>query len=233
MRRTIDDDLVGDVRAWIEKNPNAPPRSIKLAERLLTHPDMAPAWRELAKRNIEGKYVMVMAMDAAIRAEGESLRLSSAEESERLRAVEDAAQKLIAAIAQAPFLGEVNFFAIDGKARGENRRPGIVFSWRPSGTAAAKPYLTEPIVELTALLNFAAKRAAELRKFSTQYRTVKRQRRDPAVAAFVRYLAVMLQHKTGQKMMGTIARIATCALDRRREPITKEQVESILRSPSE
>ena len=221
--KMIADDLASDVRAWIAQNRNAPPHWIGIAKRLSTYPDMTPAWRELAKRNIRGRRIMSMAMKAAERANSESERMPSAEESERLRAVEDAAQKLIAAIARAPLLDSAILFEIDGKE--------MSFAWRPSGTASARYCLLEPVVELTDLLAFAVKRAAVLRQ-GALVRVIKRQRADPIAVAFVRHLAIMLRAATGEKMMGTIARIATVALDRH-EPITKQQVESFLRNPSQ
>ena len=218
------DDLVRDVSAWITENRNARPSWIHIAERLSTYSDMAPAWRELAKRDIRGRIVMSMAIDAADCAGSECRRtLSSAEEAKRLRAVEDAAQKLITAITRAPHLDIAYPIEIDGKV--------MSFAWRPSGTATAKYCLPESVVELTALLEFAATRAADLRQGKLG-RIVKRQRADPVAVAFVRNLASKLRTETGEKMIGTIARIATAALDRR-EPITKQQVESFLRKQSE
>lgn len=218
------DELKQDVLAWIRENPNAPRRWIGIAERLSTYQDMEPAWRELAKRGIKGRHVMSMANNAADAAVSEMRRtLPSAEEIERLSAVEDAARNLIAAINRAPLLDAADFINIDGKP--------AVFAWRDSGKkSAAGIGCPWQIVDLHELLEYAAARAAELRQ-AVPARMVKRQRSDPTAAMFVRHLAALIQYETGKKMMGTVARIATAVLDRP-EQITKQQVESILRAPS-
>jgi hypothetical protein len=214
------DELKQDVIVWIAENPNAPQHWRDIAERLANYDDMASAWRELAKPKykIQGRRVMGMAQRAFDAANLEVKRtLPSAEETERLHDVEVAAQKLIDAIDRAPLLDVASGIEIDGKP--------AMFAWRASGSKVAEGMgWPGQKVELNALLKYAVARAAELQN-SLPGRWAKHQKSDPELAIFVRHAAVELKQVTGQKMMGTLARIASAALDR---TVTKEQVNSIL-----
>ena len=213
--------LANDVRKWIADNPKAPPQWRGIAERLATSPDMAQAWRELAKRGVQGTHVLSMVLDATRCAAEECRRMPLAEEAVRLRAVENAAHGLIKAIDRAPLLDKSRLIEVDGHP--------MAFAWRAGGSQVAKVAFPVPVIDLTALLQAAAELVAEeLRR--TRNRTVKRKRTDPVAASFVRHLSAMIQQATGQKLMGTVARVATAALDR--EAISKEQVEAIIRKPS-
>lgn len=215
------DELKADVLAWIVENRNAPQRWRDIAQRLATDPDMNAAWRELAKpkyRIKQGRRIMTMALHAFDAANRELQRtLPSAEESNRLHDVEVAAQALVAAIDRAPLLDDVSFIEIDGAT--------VSFAWRESGSKVAEsmgwPWQK---IELRALLEYTAARAAELQN-SLPGRWAERQKCDPALAIFVRHAAAELKQETGQKMMGTLASIATVTLMR---TVTKEQVRSIL-----
>jgi hypothetical protein len=183
---------------------------------------MDRAWSELAKGGTPGRHIMSMAIHAVDAAESECRRtLSSSVESVRLNKVAQAAKKLITAINRAPRFDTVHFI--------ESENNVIALAWRASGEEVAKNIGFQPVVVLTTLLDCVVDHATKLQNNSNA-RIVKRIRKNPQVVAFVRHLAPALYQKTGKKMMGTIARIATVAFDySKSKSITKQQVESMLR----
>jgi hypothetical protein len=218
-------ELKAEIIAWIEnEGPNAPPSFVEIATRLSTDENLSPAWRELAKRDIHGMCVAKMAWGSYLEASTMMRRhpLPSEDECNRQQAVENYAQKLIDAIDKAPLFDTAHIIQLGGKS--------TAFAWRADGKRQAQTlYPSKQIIELRELLEYTVTFAANLRQ-GKQTREVKRWRKDPEAAFFVRDLAIKLEKACGQKLMGTIALIASAALDRGgNNPITKQQVQSILR----
>lgn len=223
------DDLKQDVLDWIEENRHLERRPlgwwIEVATRLATFEDMRPAWNELVKHGaIDGRNVMSFTLQAVEDAHKECRRLPTDDENKRIKDVVEALDKLREAIARAPFLDSAHFVDIDGKP--------AAFSWRKSGAKVAELHKAiMPTLCLDDLLEFAQSAIPDIAAHQPA-RTIERQRGKPELAAFVRHLAARFQDRYGSKLMGTIARIASAAYDDP-EPVTKQQVERILRTPSQ
>ncbi len=223
------DDLRQDVIGWIEKNHhlkrNAHAWRIDLASNLATFEDMRPAWNELVKHGVtDGQNVMGFIFQAFEAAHKECRRLPTDDENKRIKVVVEALDKLREAIARAPFLDSAHFVDINGKP--------VAFSWRETGAKAAEPYKDiMATLCLDELLEFAQSAIPDIAARQPG-RTVERQRGNPELAAFVRLLAARFQDHYGSKLMGTIARIASATYNDP-DPVTKQQVERILRTPSQ
>lgn len=223
------DDLKQDVLNWIEKNRNLQHNShvwrIDLATRLATFEDMKPAWNELVKHGV-GQNVIGFIFQAFEAAHKECRRLPTDDENKRIKDVVEALDKLREAIARAPFLDSAHIIGIDGK--------DVAFSWRETGARAAEQFKFKsimPTICMDELLEFAQSAIPDIAAHQPA-RTIKRQRVKPELAAFVRHLAARFQDHYGKELMGTIARIATATYDYP-DPVTKQQVERILRTPSQ
>jgi hypothetical protein len=228
------DRLKQDVLDWIQENRNLERHPLvwrlDVAKRLATTEDMRAAWDELAKEKYgveDGRNIMSFAFSSAEAAHKECRRLPTTDEKERIAAVEVAIEKLRDAIAKAP--SPLFDSAELGVVMNEK---DIAFSWRASGDKLAQMHkaILLPVC-LDELLEFA-QNAIPVMTERQPTRTISRQRGDPELAAFVRHMAAWFQDRYGDKLMGTIARIATAVYDRL-EPVTKEQVERILRTPSQ
>lgn len=215
-------ELPEEIRAWLEVAHDEPQSFVAIATRLYADPNITPAWRELAKRGISGMRAAKMAWGAYVKTADELRHLlPSAEEEKRLQEVESLTQELIKAIDRAPLLDTCSSIQIDGKT--------TEFAWRADGKQVAKNlYPSKQIIELRELLEYAMLSTAQLRKHKLA-RSVKRWRDDPEAACFIRYLAARLEEVCGEKLMGTVALIASAALGRGDDPITKQQVQSVLR----
>lgn len=219
------DDLKQDVLEWVEKNRNLQHNShvwrIDLATRLAKFEDMKPAWNEMVKHGV-GQNVIGFVFQAFEAAHKECRRPPTDDENKRIADVVEALDKLREAIARAPFLDHAHFIEIDGR--------DVAFSWRETGAKVAKPYKDiMPTLCLDDLLEFAQTAIPHMAAHQPA-RTIKRQRAKPELAAFVRHLAARFQEHYGKELKGTIARIATATYDCP-DPVTKQQIERILRTP--
>lgn len=223
------DDLKRDVLEWIKENrqlENHPLAwRISIAARLASSADMQTAWRELAKHGAtDGRHVMSFTFQAVEDAHNECRRLPTDDEKKRIEAVVKALDKLRTAIARAPFLDSAHFIDIDGKP--------LAFSWRESGVRAAESHKAiMPTLCLDDLLEFAQGAIPDIAARQPG-RTIARQKGKPILASFVKHLAARFQDRYGIEMRGTIARIASATYNDP-EPVTKQQVERILRDPSQ
>lgn len=221
------DDLRKNVLDWVEENRHLERHPlawrIQVATRLATFEDMRPAWNEVLKHGAnDGRNIMSFTFQAVEDAHKECRRLPTGEETERLDDVVRALGKLRDAIARAPFLDSAHFVDIDGKP--------VAFSWRKGGAKVAELHKSiMPALCLDDLLEFAQDAMPDIAAHQPA-RTVERQRGKPELAAFVRHLAARFQDRYGSKLMGTVARIASATYNDP-EPVTKQQVERILRPP--
>lgn len=220
-------DLKQDVLDWIEENRHlerhpALAWRVEVATRLASSEEMRPAWAELVKHGAtDGRHVMSFVFQAVEDAHNECRRLPTDDEKKRIEAVVIALDKLRTAIARAPFLDSAHFIDIDGKP--------MAFSWRETGAKAAEPHKAiMPALCLDGLLEFAQSAIPEIAA-GQPCRTIGRQRNNPILASFVRHLAARFQDRYGDRMMGTIARIARATYDDH-ESVDKQMVERILRT---
>ena len=214
-------DLRQDVIAWLEEDHALRPEHqwrFDVAKRLV-HDDMLPAWDELATHGAtDGRHILSYVIDAAERAHGECLGLTTSEESGRIADVTQALDQLREAIERAPFLEATRFFDLDG-------RP-VMFSWRRTAAKVAAE-LRPPmqVICLDDLLEFARDAIPDIA--ARQPGRADAQSGNPQLAAFVRHLAARFQDRYGLPMEGALARIASITYG---DPVTPEKVEAILSS---
>lgn len=213
------DDLRKHVLVWLMENHSLRPEHAWRTEvaRRLVCDEMQPAWDELAGHGAaDGRHVLSFVIDAAADAHRECERLTSKEESGRIADVANALDTLREAIARAPspFLDGAHVSEVDGKP--------MAFSWRERGAKAAQ--LSHPVQALCLdeLLEAAQRAIIDI---AAQQPGSMRERDDPQLTAFVRYLAGHFEKRYGGELMAAVACIAATTYD---APVTQEQVERIL-----
>jgi len=217
------DDLRKHVLVWLMENHNLRPEHawrIEVARRLVCD-EMQPAWDDLAKHGAtDGRHILSFVIDAAEDAHRECVRLTSKEESGRIADVADALDKLREAIARAPspLLDGAHFIEIDGKP--------AAFSWRKRGAKVAQLHNPMQAICLDDLLEIAQSAIIDVAAHQPG-RMPERQRDNPQLTAFVHHLADHFEKRYGGKLMASVARIATTTYG---DPVTKEQIEHILRT---
>lgn len=219
------EDIRKAVTTWMEENRFLANNARwawrhRLADRLAKSVDMRPAWNELAKRGGHGTSILGVVFSCVEASIKECKRLPQSKEDERTEDVRRALENLRKAIEKAP---SPAFDSMDlSLAINETQ---IGFSWRSSGDFADSfgilPVCLDDLLEQAQqqLSRLASKQPA---------RTVARKRAAPELAAFIRHLAAEFQQQYGDKLMGTVARIATATYNLP-DQVTKEQVERILR----
>lgn len=216
------DDLRKHVLVWLMENHNLRPEHawrIEVARRLVCD-EMQPAWDELVEHGAtDGLHILSFVIDAAEDAHRECVRLTSKEESGRIADVADALDKLREAIARAPspFLDGARFIEVDGKP--------VAFSWRKGGAKAAQLHNPMQTICLDDLLEIAQGAIVDIT--AHQPGGTLEGRDNPQLTAFVRYLADHFEKRYGGKLTATVARIAATTYG---EPVTKKQIEGILRT---
>lgn len=187
---------------------------------------MRHVWREIARshkwENITGLGVRIMQMVFfAIRAAQEEVkRLPVDDEQKRLNDVIKAIASLKNAIERAPL-----FMGIGMNPNLPGLAAPALFSWRHTSFLGLKDM---PVLCFEDLLEWAEAEAIFTAGVSRP-RTIERQYASPETAVFVRYMGAWFKDEFGSPLQGTIASIATTALNLS-ESLTPKQVARILRN---
>ena len=221
--------LAAEVLCWQQEHLLLTETSLSwqldVAHRLATDISMRHVWREIARRNkwgsITGQGVRIMRMVFfAMRAAQEEVkRLPEDEERKRINDVIKAIANLKTAIVRAPpYLG----------IKLNPNLPGLIepafFSWRHTTFLGLKDM---PVLCFEDLLEWAEAEAIFTAGVSRP-RTIERQNKSPETAVFVRYMGAWFKDEFGSPLKGTIASIATIALNSS-DSLTPEDVDRILR----
>lgn len=219
---------------WAQGEPRAPSRLRLVAQKLAMHPDMSPAWGELAKCNVGPMQVRASVTSALEGASKETRRQTTAEERTGIERVARMARELKAAIEASPLPAGhatyITFEASGGESEDESERAApVLVGWREIDGLAKSHKGFCPVFSICDVLELAEKLAQEhLTKLPP--RAVARHRgrgNRPLQVAFVRWLAWDFGVRFGREFRGVVARVATALFDD--SPLTKRDVDVILK----
>lgn len=210
---------------WVRDNPRAPIQWRAVAERIATHRDMLPAWKELAKHGVEPMVLFSFVNKAIDNADKETRRQSATEERRGVERVARLARDLKIAIEESPL--PRNSAKLAQLGDGEKSVP-LLFGWREI-EGVAKFLKSRHALTVCEVLELAEKMAQEHLR-SLPPRSTSRHRGKgvrPLQVAFVRWLAWQLGSELGNEFRGVIARVSTAIFDE--SPLTKRDVDVILK----
>jgi hypothetical protein len=195
-------------------------------DRLITHPEMDLAWRELSKRNSNENHATRLFMEIVyIERESRSVGQRRSEEQEKFLSIAKHARWLAAAIANGPLdMLVFNFYSAEtmntnGIANWENKCK-MERNLLPYNLLREWP----PLVKiLKSLEKQAIKLGGEAMK---QPRIVDRQKENYRQLHFVRALTEYVKFEYGSPLYGTVARISNTVLG---TVLTKEKIEKMVR----
>jgi len=215
------------LHAWYSANPKAPRSWRDIAQKLAEHDEMVQAWPELTKRRIEPMPFFSTVCKAYEAAQKEVSRQQLTEETQQINGVKRAIQNLKSAIETSPLPpNTATLFELQSETR---QTIPVLIGWRD---LRADGYGLGYSVSIVETLDIAL---MMVQKFEANLppRALKRHRKQPETAAFVRWLNWYMLERFKAAPLGTIGRVTTAIFDLK-NPLDKADIQAILKdAPAE